>query len=209
MGVVKRRTAVHSQLHDKVDIPGLAAAMRKLALATSDRLGTDCYVHAAIVREILGELGVAAKLVGGYAAWRVGPGDSDVILHAPTPGMVLPEKALPFHVWLEVEGYLYDVTTYELRLKARQLDAQDGGHTTVVWCPDYLFVAKSSISSIRDVIQNEAGLYCYERNQDLERKVLEAANELDPEDVNNVWLLYRNPTCKVTGPLSEVPQPVA
>jgi hypothetical protein len=208
MGIAKHRAVAHAHIQDRVDISRLSSAIRKLATVASDRLGADCFVHAAIIREILGEMGVVAKLVGGYTAWRLGSGDSDVILHAPMPGMVIPEKALPFHVWLEVEGHLYDVTTYQLRLKAQQMDAQDGGKTNVEWCPDYLYVPKSSISPLIDVVQKNAGMYYYERNQDIERRVIETAPEPDAEDVNNVWLLYQNPDCKVRGLMSEKMQPV-
>jgi hypothetical protein len=117
------------------------------------------------------------------------------------PGMAPPPvDDLPYHIWLEFYGSLLDVTTYQLRLKAEQLDAQDGGHTTVEWCPDYLFVPKNTISSLRDVVQKDIGMYYYERNVGIERRVIDAAPELDPEDVEKVWLLYHNPECIVFGP---------
>ncbi len=199
-GAAKRRAVARARLDVEVDIPRLAAAMRKYAMAASDRLGSDSYIHAAIVREILTQIGFDSHVVVGHAAWRVGPGDSDVILHAPTPGMVVPSNALPYHVWLEMDGALLDVTTYQLRLKAEQLDAQDGGQTTVNWCPDFLFVPKSSISPLKDVIQKDAGMYHYERNQRMESSVNQGVHELDQDDVEKVWLLYHNPECTVQGP---------
>jgi len=200
MGIAKRRAVARARLDVEIDIPRLAAAMRRYALACSSRLGNDCYVHAAIVKEILAQVGFEAQLIGGYAAWRVGPGDSDVILHAPMPGMVFTGKALPHHIWLEFDGFLLDTTTYQLRLKAAQLDAQDGGHTTVEWCPDYLFVARSSVSSFKDVEQKDAGMYYYERHLHTEKRVTQEPFTLDPDDVQQVWLLYQNPTCQVFGP---------
>ena len=155
MGAAKRRAVARARLDVEVDIPRLAAAMRKYAMAASDRLGSDSYIHAAIVREILAQIGFESHVVVGHAAWRVGPGDNDVILHAPMPGMVIQANALPYHVWVEMDGALLDVTTFQLRLKAEQLDAQDGGQTIVVWCPDFLFVPKSSISPLKNVIQKE------------------------------------------------------
>ena len=38
--------------------------------------------------------------------------------------MTVQSNALPYHVWLEMDGAPLDVTTYQLRLKAEQLDAQ-------------------------------------------------------------------------------------
>ena len=200
MGVVKRRAVACARLDVEVDIPRLAAAIRKYSLAASARLGSDSYIHAAIVQEILAQIGFESQIIVGHAAWRVGPGDSDVILHAPTPGMVPLAKALPYHVWLEMDGALLDVTTYQLRLKAEQLDAQDGGQTTVEWCPDFLFVPKSSISPLKNVIQKDTGMYYYERNQRMESSVIQEVHELDPDDVEKVWLLYHSPECSVVGP---------
>ncbi len=57
MGAAKRRAVARAGLDVEVDIPRLAAAMRKYALAASDRLGSDGYIHAAIVREILTQIG--------------------------------------------------------------------------------------------------------------------------------------------------------
>ncbi len=122
--------------------------------------------------------------------------DSNVFIS----GMTIQTNALPYHVWLEMDGVLLDVTTYQLRLKAEQLDAQDGGQTTVVWCPEFLFVPKSSISPLRTFIQKDTGLYHYERNKSMESLVNQAIRELDQEDVEKVWLLYHNPDCTVRGP---------
>ena len=118
MGESKRRAAEREQLNEaisQVDIPRLAAAIRKLATAASGHIGSDCYAHAAIAQVILAKLGVEARLVAGYAAWRVGDGDGDVILHAPAPGMVEQPGGVPYHMWLEIEDHLLDLTTYCVR----------------------------------------------------------------------------------------------
>ena len=56
MGAAKRRAVDRARFDVEVDIPRLAAAMRKYALAASDRLGSDSYIHAAIVREVLAQI---------------------------------------------------------------------------------------------------------------------------------------------------------
>ena len=86
--------------------------------------------------------------------------------------MACDDEVIPLQDWLEMDGALLDVTTDQLRLKAAQLDAQDGGHTTVEWCPDFLFVPKSTIASQRDVVQQDTGMYYYERHLATERRVL-------------------------------------
>ena len=66
MGVAKRRAVARARLYVEVDIPRLAAAMRKYAMAASDRLCSDSYIHAAIVREILAQIGFECHVVLGH-----------------------------------------------------------------------------------------------------------------------------------------------
>lgn len=87
-----------------------------------------------------------------------------------------------------------------LRLKAAQMDKLDGGKTSVVWCPDFLFAAKKSISPLSHVIQKRAGMYYYAREPNLELKIITAASPLDEDDVAYAWLLYRNQEIRVFGP---------
>jgi hypothetical protein len=205
MGESKRRAAAREQLNEaiqQVDIPRLAAAIQKLATAASGHVGSDCYAHSTIAQEILARLGVQARLVVGYAAWRVGDGDGDVILHAPAPGMVEQPGGVPYHVWLEIDDHLLDLTTYSLPTKAAQLDALDGGHTSVTWFPDYLFVPRKSISSIESVIQLWAGIYYYSHDPEVEARIIGEAPELDETDVQAAWLLYQNPEVQAIGPNS-------
>ncbi len=141
-----------------------------------------------------------ATLVVGYAGWRVGPGDSDVVLHFPAPGMVVPENAAPYHAWLEIGDQILDLTVYQVRTKAAHLDQLDGGRTTVDWCPEYLIASKKSVSPLRDVVQKQAGLFYYERVPAIESRIIRTAPVLDPDDVRAAWMLYQNPSCEVFGP---------
>jgi hypothetical protein len=183
-----------------LDIPRLSSAIRRLAKAASANQGSDCYIHATIAQALLSRLGFESILVVGYAAWRVGPGNSDIIMHAPTHCMVPQEGGLAYHVWLEVGDRILDLTTYSLREKAGNLDQLDGGHTTVDWCPDFLFVEKNTVSPMDDVRMLEAGMYFYSRIPVVETKVIECAPALDEADVEAAWMLYQNPDMKVFGP---------
>lgn len=180
----------------------IAAAIRKLANAASGDYGKDCFLHALLAQKALKELsGIQTKIVVGFAAWRVGNGDSDVISHAPMPGMVYQgEDALPYHAWLVAGDYLLDFSTYQLHEKAAQLDALDGGKTRVDWCPDYLIVKHNKSSSLSLVQQHRAGLFYYEQKIMLERKVMEKAQPLDEEDWHNFMTIYHNPDIVVIGP---------
>lgn len=203
MGEAKRRAQAREQLRVKIEqanLPRLSAAMRKLATAASSNFGSDCYGHAVISQEILRQVGVEAKLVVGYAAWRVGDGDTDVILHAPLPNMPPQPGGVAYHVWLEIGYHILDLTTYQLRTKAAHLDELDGGVTNVTWCPDYLFVPKKTISTIREVTQLHAGLYHYEQNPAVEAKIIQSTPIPDIEDVQAAWLLYQDQNLEVFGP---------
>ena len=132
----------------------VSTALRKLATAASEHLGHDCCIHAALGRALLADFGVPASPVVGFAAWRVGEGDGDVISHTPyTKGYLPPGvKGLAYHAWLDCSGCVIDFTTYQLPRKAQALDAMDGGHTTVRWCPDFLILPRDSIRSYEEVL---------------------------------------------------------
>lgn len=179
-----------------------AKAMRKLADAASDHLGSDCFIHAALVQKMLETVGIETVLVVGHAAWRVGNGDSDVIMHVPAPGAAMHGVGLPYHAWLEFPGHwlIYDTTVYQIRAKAAALDESDGGRTTVDWCPDYLLVNKNTVSPLKRVVQKRSGLYYYARHAPTERIILGQAPELDPADVTSALMLFNNPEMVVLGP---------
>ena len=181
------------------ELQRISSALRRLATASSLNHGSDCYIHSALAQVMLAPLGIESKLVAGYAGWRLGNGDSDMVLHAPLANMI-PQPGIPYHVWLELDEHILDFTTYQLRSKAAQMDKLDGGKTNVVWCPDFLFATKKSISPLGRVIQKRAGLYYYAREAALEAKIISAASSLDEDDIAHVWLLYRNQEIQVFGP---------
>lgn len=203
MGAAKLKTQLILQaeaaLH-KVDIPTLAGAVRKLILAAGGNIGSDCYTHAALGVAILERLDIPAEIVSGYAAWRVGEGDGDVVAHVPQPS---PSHALPnafmYHTWIEVAGRILDLSTYQLRAKAAQLDAMDGQHTQVGWCPDYLFTEKKACRSYSEVAKQHTGLFYYARDILVERK-LAGGYKRDSEDEEAVWMIYCHPELNIVGP---------
>lgn len=200
MGQAKKRAVIKDRLRT-YDFAAVASAIRRLALAASSHLGSDCYMLSVLARELLRIDGISAQLVVGYAGWRCGSGDSDVIMHCPV-GSIPPQKGFVYHVWLEIEiiNYIFDVTTFSLRQKARDLDLLDGGTTTVDWCPDYLFVPKSSVSALHDVIQKQQGMYFYERQQQVEQIIVASAPDLDPGDLDAAILVHQNQDTVVFGP---------
>lgn len=194
------------QIDQKVNLQRVATAVRKLSEASSANIGRDCHLHAGLCQALLARLGVETTLVIGYAAWRVGNGDGDVINHLPMKNMVHQPKAHPYHAWLEFGNptsrfrIILDFTTYQLHRKAAELDALDGGHTTVEWCPDYLAVPFSQATSEGDVRTLHTGLFYYERDVPLERQLLAQSKPLDQEDIENLAFIYQNPNINVFGP---------
>jgi hypothetical protein len=192
------------------------AAIRKLATAASSHLGSDCYLHAAIGQALLSDLGIQTAIRAGHAAWRIGPGDEDIMAHKSDLGGYLPDGAQGFayHVWLETveEGaaspILIDLTTYQLRLKASQLDKFDGGNTQVDWCPDLLVLRREDLRDFQEVAKAaDAGVAYYESVPGyLER--LAAAAILDPEDLRLARLIMASPNVNVMGPNQVEEKPV-
>ena len=206
-----RETAFLSNFSSKIDLPRLATAMRKLATAASKSLGADCYLHAALTKAVLADVGVDAEVTIGFAAWRVANGDGDVIVHAPSPQAIqvspYSDEALPFHVWLRIEDsgrpWILDFSTYQLRRKATDLDALDGGTTHVAWCPEFLFMPEHKTRSLAEVTRGNAGWCYYAENSGVKQKVLAGASELDPSDINALRMLYGHPEMAVVGPNGE------
>lgn len=180
----------------------VAAAIRKLAMASSSNFGRDCVLHASLAKVLLADLGIESERVAGQAAWRIGPGDGDVISHLAGQTGIVPQgkTAFPFHAWLVVGSrWVVDVTTYQLPMKARTLDALDGGTTLIEWAPEYLLIATSAVRSLRDVRQFGTGLAYYEAIPGLD----EAAAQhyaLSPTDVQVARMLVSNNHIEVVGP---------
>lgn len=204
----QRESSFHSALTSRVDLPRLAGAMRKLATAASGTFGADCGLHAELTKALLMNCGVCARVAIGFAAWRVGNGDSDTIVHSPSPGAIIysPKGAdgLPFHVWLALEGagksWILDFTTYQLPQKAAELDALDGGRTQVDWRPDYLFTPTTRTTSLQNVTQGQTGLCYYEENAMAARTVAAKDCRIDPDDLAALQFLYEHPDTNVFGP---------
>lgn len=194
--------AQRGQLEDAVK--KVSHALRRLAEAASAQLGSDCYTHAELGRALLADQGFTFRTRVGTAAWRIGSGDADVLSHLPNAQSYLPPGAngmgFGYHAWLEDGVWLVDFTTYQIRRKAQALDAADGGHTTVDWCPDYLLLARSQVSPFRKVAQAPGpGLAFYESSDELTARMA-ASYHSDDVDLANARLIMSNPDMIVLGP---------
>jgi len=183
----------------------LATALSALTKAASAGFGADCMGHAKLAQAILLQEGISTRLVAGAAAWRIGPGTGDVISHLPTRQDLAnaSSNAFPYHAWLEWDGNILDFSTHSLGSKAKQLDAQDGGTTTVNWCPLYLLLTPDQVRSMEDVAQAESfGLAFYHEIPGfleflLTRGLREAISDVD---LSLLRYTFDNPSLNVFGP---------
>lgn len=168
----------------QIDHKLLARAVRQVVGSSTGFHGADCLLYAIIGARALRELGIPAEPVAGSAVWRVGPGDSDVISHArEVSGAVFAQAGVPqamqFHAWVEAPGQLIDFSTHTLHEKAAQLDAADGGQTSVNWAPDFIWIDQAAqygrCNTPREVVKAPSeGQFCYVRHADIEAKAFKA-----------------------------------
>lgn len=179
----------------------VASAVRRMFVAAGTRVGVDCLDHALRTVALLESLGYPAEVKIGYAAWRVGRGDADVIVHAPVPGTI-PQgpNAHSFHAWVVCAGQLVDVTTYQLGMKAKALDELDGGTTNVEWQPLHLVAQPSQVRSLQAVTQDDVGMFYYQQVPALQAAIMAHVKPLDPQDLNDLRVIYDNPGAQVLGP---------
>lgn len=197
-------------MDDTKKIEALAKPLRMLFRACSPVPFADCLLMARMGLAALADMGLQTTIQVGDAAWRVGPGDGDMIQHRGegiatlTGGLT----AMPFHAWLVDEaGRIIDYTTGDLGAKAALLDSADGGKTQVDWAPEVLISFPGQglpFEAVRDAYTG--GHYHYKPRPKL-RLMMEKAgafNAVDPDDLNLLRLVIRNPGLLLVGPTSEV-----
>ena len=144
----------------------IATAVRTIATTASSRLGSDCIWHALACRHLLAREGIDdARLVAGYAAWRVDGKDPGAVVchHAAGVPCEPASGGLLFHTWVACGTQVFDATTYQLGRKMAAMDAADGGRTPVRWSPPFLLVERTQCQSWRSVRDGfRAGLFCYD-----------------------------------------------
>lgn len=204
---------------DSVDTSGMtqdppfeqvASALRRLFQACGTKAGVDCLHHAALGQALLRSLGYESTVRIGFAAWRVGPGDGDVILHAPVTGMApLAPHSVPFHAWIEFREVVFDPTAYQLPLKARMLDLIDGGTTDIAWAPEYLAISRDQVQTLHTVRQADTGMVYYDVVPSMETVIKSTMAPIDDEELELLTVIFRNPDTHVIGPNNVPPAKLA
>lgn len=207
MGDARRRKLAQltSPQLDVEIVKRVGSAVQKFTKASSRNLGGDCYIHAVIGQYLLGLVGIQAQIAGGFAAWRIGQSDGSVISHTSKEKSFLPvslpagSHGVPFHVWLVVNDWIIDFTTYQLRWKAKILDDADGRHTDVDWCPDMLVIERKTLSSYSEVAQGNTGAVHYERHPQVEA-IFTSTYVADPDDLRIAKFIFESSEIAVFGP---------
>lgn len=204
MGQAKQKKAAIAADFDSFNeaAQAVGSAVRRLAKAASGQYGNDCYLHAALGQALLTDLGFKSDIVVGFAAWRIGPNDGDVISHTTAEKSYLPIEGVqgfPYHAWLSWNGVVIDLTTYQLSHKAADLDRMDGGTTQVDWCPDILVLKPQEIMGYRAVAEAlDAGHAYYEPKPEVQALV--SNYSLSPGDLASARILLKNPDAAAIGP---------
>jgi hypothetical protein len=192
----EKREAAQRARFDAVDFARVAAAVRAYLAAASTTLPLDALTHARLAQHLLQCAGLESDVVIGFAAWRVGPGDGDVIAHggagdpaadAGRAGADVP----PHHAWLETGGHVFDVTTHQLARKAAEAGPQRETPISVTWCPEFVLTPRASLASFARVRQPVVGLMYYERDAYLQSVLGARAGEPDSAQVACVERIYR------------------
>lgn len=184
-------------------IERLAVALRKMTVSVSANLGTDCAEHAYLGQAILSENGIDCRVVIGVAAWRVGPNSGDVMVHCPQKGAMAQPGRFAYHAWIETEAEILDFSTHTMLTKMAQLDALDGGSSSVVWCPPYLRMLKSDVKTLQEVAQAPSeGVAFYQEVPGLVElmKSLGFRDEVDATDLAILRHIFTNDNVHVIGP---------
>jgi len=202
MGKLTRQERTKRQLKSAVE--QISSVIARLYEAISMQRGVDCAPHAVLGRALLRDFNFESKLVAGYAAWAVGTASNAIISHVRQErGYSLPgTEAFNYHAWLQCEGHIIDLTTYQLRRKAQLLDAADGGYTEVTWSPSYLMLPPNRTLSYEKVRRSKlAGVVYYEPQPELLRRLESTATlALEPEELWCARRLLADPSLNITGP---------
>lgn len=209
MGEARRRRLARESATSELEpaVKQVTDALRKLCMASSQHFGRDCHLHTWLAQGLFRDLGFETQIQAGYAAWRVGEGNQDVLAHAPEADEVVPDdpqKSLMYHAWLGYGDLIVDVTLYQIGRKVRELDAMFGGHTHIRWAPDYVIVRPDEIRTIEELAQSyRPGDLYYSRRPRVEQVLNDARNVFDPQDLEMARLVMRNPKMYVAGLFSE------
>lgn len=207
----KTREMSREEILSKVDIERLALAIQRVCTAASAPHGADCYLHAWLAKRFLEDRGVHAFIEVGNAAWRVGPGDGDVLSHVTPEEHIdqvvaelgeLPGQrgAFMYHAWVRVgEQWIFDATTYLIPSKAEALDAADGSTTAVNWKPDFLLEKATSGRSFSALVAAYDTCFHYRKDERMQ-SLIERGFEGSEDDYSLLCLAYNNPQAIVIGP---------
>ena len=182
----------------------VSTAVRKLTKVVRNfPLTQGCYIFAYVGQALLKRFHIDAEIHLGYAGWRLGPNSDDAVLHYPshhTTAIQGSKLWFAYHAWLCFEGSIVDLTTFQLRMKAKELDGVEGVHTTVTWCPGYLVLPLTSVLTLSEFRNSTTpGAAYYARRPQIESFVKET-EKIDRELIQIGNLLLSRPKTPILTP---------
>lgn len=174
----------------------LAAALRKTIDEVSDAPFADCHLVALVARDVLRRMGINARIVAGYAAWRLDPADPAAVLMDHPDAIAVENKSKAHqssfhgHVWLEVDDHIVDFTTYRFRQKIQWTDEIMGRKTQITWMPDYLWMPKRETLTRLEVINGFKVGAWYQKDLSLLRYLNQHPPQYTPRIIDLVLEIY-------------------
>jgi hypothetical protein len=187
-----------------IDRAKFAKSLQQVIKATVFNCG-NCQAVAVLAQECLSRLGQPSRLCAGYAGWRVHPNDpaativhhpdtSDIYRHTSSLTEVMePGKSNWFdgHVWLEIDQHIVDFTLFQIPIKMARADAADGRKTLISWKPDYLWIPKTQLLSLKKIINGyQTGAY-YQKDLSVMRSLAKNPPSFDDDFVQSIVEAYK------------------
>ncbi len=120
----------------------------------SEFIFTECAAIAYRAKELLSDHGVESRVESGYAAFRVGEHDCATVCYSPAAtNKPDGQEGGVFHAWLDVDGRIFDFSTFTLPQAVEFMAQQEGRDIPTEWNHDYVYTSKSgchSFEAVRD-----------------------------------------------------------
>jgi len=177
----------------------LEGPARKVSMALQDWAvysefpDRDCAMLSYVAQRLLVDFDINVEVRAGFAAWRVGPAEFEVLGYYSEPWEM--DFSLG-HAWVEYGPLILDFSTFQIVRKVRALDAEVNQKTAILWNPpEFLIASREEIRSFDDVRNGtHPGLFYYERRRESEALL---RNKLDTAALEANVRMARNLQGKV------------
>jgi hypothetical protein len=201
MGEAKRKKAAGFNPavdRDRIESAAIAVGRFRDAAGDKELRGGDCESHARLLHALLTHLGISSRIVGGFAAWRVGRDAGAMIVHHPE--YTAPTSGFPGHFWVEVGNTIVDATAWQWEFKLNELQKRDGILARLEWPAPVMILDRHRAKPLMTVV-NSFGFGAYYEERPELRPNVERVRSLPPtdEELALVMQLYEKPELQIIG----------